>query len=185
MYSGFVLFGYGETYRLPTWCSGKESTCKCRRCRFDPCVGKIPWRRKWQTTPVFLPGKSPGQRSLVGYTPWGCKESYTTAQLHTHVCVLLGFPGGSEGKESTCNLEDPGSVAGLGRSSGRGHGNPLQYSCLENPMDRAVWWAIAHGAARVGHNLDLLLFNCYLCVCVRVCVHTRVRVLSFSRGDSV
>ena len=43
---------------------------------------KIPWRRKWQPTPVFLPGKSHGQRSLVGYSPWGCKESYTTEQLH-------------------------------------------------------------------------------------------------------
>ena len=43
---------------------------------------KIPWRRKWQPTSVFLPGKSHGQRSLVGYSPWGCKESYTTEQLH-------------------------------------------------------------------------------------------------------
>ena len=126
---------------LPWWLSGKEPSCQCRRHKrhaFDPWVRKMPWRREWQPTPVFLPGKSPGQRSLVGYTPWGCKESYTTAQLHTHVCVLLGFPGGSEGKESTCNLEDPSSVAGLGRSSGRGHGNPLQYSCLENPMDRGA-----------------------------------------------
>ena len=46
--------------------------------RFDPWVGKIPWRRKWQPTPVFLPGESHGQRSLAGYSPWGCKESDTT-----------------------------------------------------------------------------------------------------------
>ena len=45
---------------------------------FDPWVRKIPWRRRWQPTPVFLPGKSHGQRSLVGYSPWGCKESNTT-----------------------------------------------------------------------------------------------------------
>ena len=45
---------------------------------FDPWVGKIPWRKKWQPPPVFLPGKSHGQRSLVGYSPWGCKESDTT-----------------------------------------------------------------------------------------------------------
>ena len=45
---------------------GKESACQCRRCEFDPWVGKIPWRRKWQPTPVFLPGESHGQRSLVG-----------------------------------------------------------------------------------------------------------------------
>ena len=50
---------------LPRWLSGKESDCKCRRPGFDPWVGKIPWRRKWQPTPVFLPGKAHGQRSLV------------------------------------------------------------------------------------------------------------------------
>ena len=47
---------------------------KCRRHRFDPWVGKIPWRRKWQPTAVFLPGKFHGQWHLVGYSPWGCKE---------------------------------------------------------------------------------------------------------------
>ena len=57
-----------------------------RRCRFNPWVGRIPWKRKWQHTPVFLPGKSHGQRSLVGYGPWGCKELDMTEQLsmHTH-----------------------------------------------------------------------------------------------------
>ena len=67
--------------------SGKESACQCRRHRrwgFDPCVGKIPWRRKWQPTPVFLPRKSHGQRSLVGYSPWCCKESDMTERAHTH-----------------------------------------------------------------------------------------------------
>ena len=56
----------------------KESTCQCRRCRFDLWVGKIPWRRKWQPTPVFLLGESHGQRSLAGYSPWGHKESEMT-----------------------------------------------------------------------------------------------------------
>ena len=59
------------------WCSGKESACQCRRRkrhRFDPWVRKIPWRRKWQPTVVFLPGKSHGQRSLAGYSARGCKE---------------------------------------------------------------------------------------------------------------
>ena len=54
--------------------SGKESACQCRRHGFDPWVGKIPWRRKWQPTPVFLPGKSPGQRNVVSYSPWACKR---------------------------------------------------------------------------------------------------------------
>ena len=63
----------------------KESACQCRRCRFNPWVRKIPWRRKWQLTPVFLPGESHGQRSLLGYRPWGCKErTYLSDWVHTH-----------------------------------------------------------------------------------------------------
>ena len=60
---------------LPWWPSGKEPTCQCR---FNPWVGKIPWRRKLQLTPIFLPGKSHGQRSLTGYSPWSLKESDKT-----------------------------------------------------------------------------------------------------------
>ena len=57
----------------------------------------------------------------------------------------IGFPGGSDGKESTCNVGDPGSISGSGRSPGEGNGYPLQYSCLENAMDRGAWWATIHG----------------------------------------
>ena len=67
---------------LPWWLNGKETPCKCRSHGFDPWVGKISWKRKWQPTPVFLPGKSQGRRSLVGYCPWGRKESDTTERLH-------------------------------------------------------------------------------------------------------
>ena len=56
-----------------------------------------------------------------------------------------GAPGGSDSQESTCNVGDLGSIPGLGRSPGEGHGNPLQYSCLENPMDRGAWSATVHG----------------------------------------
>ena len=59
---------------LAKWHSGKESACQCRRLSFNPWVRKIPWRRKWQPTPVFLPGKSHGQRSLEGYSPWNHKR---------------------------------------------------------------------------------------------------------------
>ena len=62
------------TWGLPWWLSGKESTCQCRRHRFDPWVGKIPWRMAWQPSQVFLPGESHGQWSLEGYSPWGHKE---------------------------------------------------------------------------------------------------------------
>ena len=64
--------------------SGAESACQCRshrRCQFDPWVKKIPWWREWQPTPVFLPGETLGQRSLVSYSPWGHKESDTTERL--------------------------------------------------------------------------------------------------------
>ena len=59
-----------------------------------------------------------------------------------------GFPGGSDGKESAYKAGDLGSIPGLGRSPGGGHGNPLQYSSLENPMDRGAWQATAHGVAK-------------------------------------
>ena len=59
----------------------------------------------------------------------------------------MGFPGGSDGKESACNVEDLSSIPGLGRSPGGGHGSPLQYSCLENLMDSGAWRATVYGVA--------------------------------------
>ena len=75
-------------------------------------------RRQWHPTPVLLPGKSHGQRSLVGCSPWGRKESDTTEQLHFHFSL-------------SC--------------IGEGNGNPLQCSCLENPRDGGTWWAVVYG----------------------------------------
>ena len=60
----------------------------------------------------------------------------------------MGSPGGSDGKASVCNSGDLGSIPGLGRSPGEGNGTPLQYSCLENPMDGGAWWATVHGVAK-------------------------------------
>ena len=78
-------------------------------------------RRQWHPTPVLLPGKSHGRRSLVGYSPWGRWESDMTEQLHFH-----------------------SSLSG----TGEGNGNPLQCSCLENPRDGGAWWAAVHGVAQ-------------------------------------
>ena len=80
-------------YWLSRWLSGKESACQCRRrrrLRLDAWVWKIPQRRKWQPTPVFLPGESHRQRSLAGYKSMSCKESNTTEWLraHTHTFIL-------------------------------------------------------------------------------------------------
>ena len=84
------------------------------------------WRRKWQPTPVFLPGESHGRRSLVGCSPWGHEESDTTEWHHFHFSL-------------SC--------------IGEGNGNPLQCSCLENPRDGGAWWAAVYGVA---HSLTRL-----------------------------
>ena len=76
-----------ENIGLAQWLRGKELTCPCRRHRrygFDPWVGKIPWKRKWQLIPVFLPGESHGERNLAGNNPQGGQESDMTERVHTH-----------------------------------------------------------------------------------------------------
>ena len=98
---GFFLFFFNEYFYIfstpsflfifdfPDGSSGKEPTCQSRtfrRCRFNPWVGKIPWMRKWQPTPIILSGKSHGQWSLVGYSSYSCKESDTTE--HAPVFIL-------------------------------------------------------------------------------------------------
>ena len=75
---------------LPQWLSSKRIHLWCRRHRFNPWVWKIPWRRKWQPTPVILPRKSHGQRNLAGYSPWG---QNTTEQLNNWVCDSHEMPG--------------------------------------------------------------------------------------------
>ena len=97
-------------------------------------------------------------------TCWGSLDtSLSFSELQLPFCskghpwsltpVLSGFPGGSVGKESACTAGDPSSIPELGKSPGEGNGNPLQYSCLGNPMDRGAWQAIVHWVARVGYDL--------------------------------
>ena len=80
------------------WLSGKESACnagdhlQCRRLMFDSWVGKILWRRKWQPNPVFLAGESHAQRSLVGYSPWGCRVGHGWVTKHTAPCLSVSPP---------------------------------------------------------------------------------------------
>ena len=112
------------------------------------------------------------QGGLACCSSWGCKESNTIEQLkwtklncvlatglsdESHfpsklllaiICQINGFPGGSDSTESACNAGDPGLIPGLWRSSGEGNGNPFQYSCLENSMDRGAWWATVHGVSK-------------------------------------
>ena len=72
---------------------------------------------------------------------------FLSLQLSFAILTFEGFPGGSDGKASACNEGDVGSIPGLGRSPGEGNGNPLQYSCLENPMDGGHWEATVHGVS--------------------------------------
>ena len=73
------------------------------------------------------------------------KHNYHTQRI---LKGLMGFPGGSDGKESACNAGDLGLIPGLGRFPGERNGYPFQYSCLENPMDRGAWWVAVHGVAK-------------------------------------
>ena len=83
------------------------------------------------------------------------EQNFWDTEYHTSLTSIaiakllsdVGVPGGSDGKESSCNAGDPGSIPGSGRSPGEGNGNPLQYSCLENPMDSGAWQATAQRVA--------------------------------------
>ena len=86
----FTVTETGSPRDFSSGSASKESTCPCRRyrrCRFDPWVRKSPWSRKWQPILVFLPGKSHGQKSLVGYSPWSCKELDMTECVCVHACA--------------------------------------------------------------------------------------------------
>ena len=90
------------------------------------------WRRQWEPTPVLLPGKSHGRRSLVGCSPWGHEDSDMTERIHFHFSLLC---------------------------IGEGNGNPLQCSCLENPRDGGTWWAAVYGVAQSWTRLKQLNSN--------------------------
>ena len=83
--------------------------------------------------------------------------------LRSVLGTMQYFPGGSDGKESACNARDLGSVPGLGRSPGEGNGYPLQYSCLEIPMDRGAWRATVHGVAKNQKQI-LKIIHVYTCL---------------------
>ena len=113
-------------------------------------------RRPWYPTPVLLPGKSHGRRSLVGCSPWGCEESDTTEWLHFHFSL-------------SC--------------IGEGNGNLLQCSCLENPREGGAWWAAVYGVAQSWtwlkrlsssstYSFPLVRYSCLLSLvfCIHFCV---------------
>ena len=89
-------------------------------------------------------------------------NSINKSLCELHLCKISwddGFPGGASGKESTCKAGDSGLIPGSGRVPGEGYGSPLQYSCLENPLDRGAWWAAVHGATKSQTRLSKTLFG--------------------------
>ena len=106
----------------------------------------ICWRRQWHPTPVLLPGKSHGWRSLVGCSPWGREESDTTEQLPFHFWL-------------SC--------------IGEGNGNPLQCSCLENPRDGGAWWAAVYGVTQSRTRLKWLSIYIYTHTYIHKHTHTQ------------
>ena len=104
------------------------------------------------TMPLPWWGISRGDQWIARKGPCTCVKSQLSLMLvlSKQVKYHLGFPGGSEVTVSAWNAGNPGSIPGLGRSPGEGNGNPLQYSCLENPMEGGTWWAM--GLQRVGHD---------------------------------
>ena len=116
-----VRWGY-----IPFLTKKRGSGLQENNCR--EVISLLYWRRQWHPTPVLLPGKSHGRRSLVGCSPWGREESDTTERLHFH--FSLSFIGGN--------------------------GNPLQCSCLENPRDGGAWWAAVYGVTQRGTRLKWL-----------------------------
>ena len=93
-----------------------------------------------------------GGREILGAPREPIFNSSST--VYIALTLYVGFPGGSDSKESACNVGDMGLILGLGRSPGEGNGNPLQYSCLENSMDRGGWWTIVHVVTKSGTRLS-------------------------------
>ena len=89
-----------------------------------------------------------GSRNPYRYQVLQMLKSLIENGIITAHNLYTSFPGGTDGKKSACNARDPGSICGSRRSPGEGHGNPLQYSCLENPMDRGAWWTTVHEVSK-------------------------------------
>ena len=166
---------------------GSESACQYRRLAFDPWVGKIPWRRKWQSILVFLPGKSHGQRSRACYSPLGSGKSdttdcahvdthpYTHTHTHTHthrndLCherilhIIMKLLWASPVAQT---VKNPSEMWETRVQSMHSHEEwkiprrrgwlPTPVSCWENSTDRGAWQAIVHGVTELDQTEQLTL----------------------------
>ena len=124
----------------------------CRRLGFNPWVGKIPWKKKWQLTPVFLVGEFHGQRNLVGYSPWSRRVGHDSATN-----TVVKNPPVNAG-----DIRDMGLILGSGRSPGGGHGNPLQYSCFGESLGQRTLVGYSPWGRRVRHDWKWLSMHTYM-----------------------
>ena len=128
---------FTELFNLPRWPRGKEFACQCRRCGFNPWVGKIPWRRKWQPTLVFLSEKSHGQRNLVGYSLWDCKKVGQNLETKPQQQYILS---------STVSITSPGDFSTMWIT--------LQFLVSQFLVHLLTSITICHG-----HTLDLVVLT--------------------------
>ena len=131
----------------PAWGGTVLSSSQLYLCRNRTRCLKKSWKSQlfMQNFQVFK-NLNIGQAKPIWEPP---VHGQSQARFLRQVCdTARGFPGGSDGKESACNAGDLGSIHGSGRSPGEGNGNPFQYSCLGNPIDRGAWWATVHGVAK-------------------------------------
>ena len=146
MSAELVMLSSHLILRILWWRSSKESACPCRRCKrcgFDLWVGKIPRRRKWQPTPVFLPGKSHEQRSLADYSPWGHKELDTTIATSLVAQMVKRLSTMQETQVRSLGREDPLEKEMAIHSSILAWRIPW----MERPS-----WLQSMGLQRVGHD---------------------------------
>ena len=143
------------------WVFGNEA---CGILAFWPGIKPTPSALEGEILATGPPGKSP-------------LASFKMYLVSIYTC-LWGFPGGSEVKASASDAGDLGLIPGSGRSPGEGNGNPLQYSCLENPMDRGPWWATVHGVAKSWTRLSdftSLMLSLSFPACAHPCLsHTEL-----------
>ena len=138
-------------------------------------VGKIPWRRKWQPTSVFSPGKSHRWQSLVGYCPWVTKSRTRLSDFTFTFTVTCCLSGGSP--PNARDTRETGSIPGLGGSPGVGNGNPLQYSFLENSMDRGAWQTAVHRITKSWTQLSHTHTHTHTHTCILTCYTQESRLL--------
>ena len=143
-----------EKYIFPQMASGSNSTIPGVQ-----VVGALQVHSGSAAAAKSLQSCSTLRDPIDGSPPGSPVPGILQARTLEWAAISFGFPGGSDSKASACSAGDPASIPGVGRSSAEGNGNPLQYSCLENFMDRGAWSATAHGVAKSRTRLSNFTFS--------------------------